>query len=154
MVAIDDYFCPNKNCKCYGLRGQGNLVKAGTYKKHNVDKQMFKCKVCQSRFSETRNTIFFGSRYSDETIYNIIRSVAEGNGVRATARMLGLSKDSVNSVILTAGAYAETVMSNLLKNLHLQECQMDELWSFVNKKNIGQRRTCQRIRSKVDMDSL
>jgi hypothetical protein len=48
--------------------------------------------------------------------------------------MLGLSKDGVNSVILTAGAYAETVMNSLLKNLHLNECQMDELWSFVNKK--------------------
>jgi transposase-like protein len=135
MVTIDNYFCPNENCKCYGLRGHGNLVKAGTYKKQCVDKQMFKCKICQRRFSETRNTIFFGSHYSDETIHNIIRSVAEGNGVRATARILGLSKDSVNSVVLIAGAYAKTVMNNLLKNLHLQECQMDELWSFVNKKN-------------------
>ena len=134
MLTISDYFCPNEQCKSYGLRGQGNLVKAGTYKNHGVDRQMFKCKTCQSRFSETRNTIFFGSHYSEETIHNIIRSVAEGNGVRATARMLGLSKDSVNKVILTAGKYSETVMNNLLKNLHLKECQMDELWSFISKK--------------------
>jgi transposase-like protein len=134
MVTISDYFCPNENCKCYGLRGQGNLVKAGTYKNHNISRQMFKCKVCQSRFSETRNTIFFGSHYSEETIQSIIRSVAEGNGVRATARMLGLSKDSVNKVILSAGRYSETVMNSLLKNLYLKECQMDELWSFINKK--------------------
>jgi transposase-like protein len=139
MVNIDDYFCPNENCKCYGLRGQGNLVKAGKYKKDSIYRQMFKCKICLHRFSETRNTIFFRSRYSDETIHIIIRSVVEGNGVRATARMLGLSKDSVNSVILTAGSYAEAVMNDLLKNLHLNECQMDELRSFVNKKNVGQR---------------
>jgi hypothetical protein len=37
-------------------------------------------------------------------------------------------------VALTAGAYAESAMSDLLKNLHLKECQMDALWSFVNKK--------------------
>jgi transposase-like protein len=134
MVKIDDYFCPNEDCKCYGVRGQGNLVKAGRYKKDGTDRQMLKCKVCGHRFSETRNTIFFRSRYSDQTIQSIIRCVVEGNGVRATARMLGLSKDGVNSVILTAGAYAEAVMSDLLKNLHLNECQMDELWSFVNKK--------------------
>jgi transposase-like protein len=134
MVTISDYFCPNENCKCYGLRGQGNIVKAGTYKSHGVDRQMLKCTICQRRFSETRNTVFFGSRYSDETIHSIIRSVAEGNGVRATARMLGLSKDGVNKVILTAGRYSETVMNSLLKNLHLKECQMDELWSFISKK--------------------
>jgi transposase-like protein len=63
-----------------------------------------------------------------------MRCVSEGNGVRATARMLSLNKDRVNNVILKAGKYAETVMSNLLKNLHLNECQMDELWSFINKK--------------------
>jgi hypothetical protein len=62
--------------------------------------------------------------------------VAEENGVRATARMLGLSKDSVNKVILTAGRYSQTVMNSLLKNLHLKECQMDELWSFISKKNL------------------
>jgi transposase-like protein len=52
--------------------------------------------------------------------------------------MPGLSKDSVNSVILAAGAYTEAVMSNLLKNLRLNECQMDELWSFVNKKTLDE----------------
>jgi hypothetical protein len=66
--------------------------------------------------SETRNTIFFGSRYSEDTIHRIIRSVAEGNGVGAMAKMLELSRDSVNKVILTAGKYSETVMNNLLKN--------------------------------------
>jgi hypothetical protein len=55
--------------------------------------------------------------------------------------MLGLNRDSVNEVILKAGKYAEMVMSNLLKNLHLNECQMDELWSFINKKNVRRRGT-------------
>jgi transposase-like protein len=154
MSTINDYFCPNENCKCYGLRGQGNLVKAGKYKKDGIDRQVFKCKVCLHRFSETRNTIFFRSRYSDKTIHSIIRSVVEGNSIRATARMLGLSKDGVNSVVLTAGAYAEAAMSDLLKNLHLDECRMDELWSFVNKKNVGRRGATKSVRNEVDMDRL
>jgi hypothetical protein len=66
--------------------------------------------------------------------------------------MLGLSKDSVNKVILTAGKYAETVMNGLLKNLHLKECQMDELWSFISKKNVGHGRIGKGIRYKMDMD--
>jgi transposase-like protein len=154
MITVSDYFCPNAKCECCGLRGHGNLVKAGTYKSHGINRQMFQCKICKTRFSETRNTIFYGSRYSADTIDSIIRSVSEGNGVRATARKLGLSKDSVNKVILFVGKYSETVMNNLLKNLHLKECQMDELWSFINKKNIGRRRISKGIRYKMDMDSF
>jgi hypothetical protein len=40
MVEINDYFCPNENCKCYGLRGQGNLVKAGKYRNDGVARRI------------------------------------------------------------------------------------------------------------------
>jgi transposase-like protein len=96
---------------------------------------MFRCKICGTRFSETRNTIFFNSHYDSATTGKIIRCIAEGNGVRSTAGIPGLSKDAVNAVVLKAGHHADAIMCNLLRNLHLTECQMDELWSFINKKN-------------------
>jgi transposase-like protein len=114
----------------------GNLVKAGTYtKKGSGEKrQMLKCKVCSHRFSETHSTLFAGSHYSDKTINSIIECIAEGNGIRATSRILYLSKDRVNQIVLKAGIHADMMLSNLLRSLHLNECQLDELWSFVHKK--------------------
>ena len=91
------------------------------------------------RFSETQSTIFAGCHYSDQTIKSIIECTAEGNGIRATARILHISKDRVNNIVLKAGEYAEMVLSNLLRSLHLNECQMDELWSFVNKKKLDEK---------------
>ena len=137
MLDIKEYFCPNDRCKHYGLRGEGNLMKAGTYlRKHSGErKQMLKCRVCGYRFSETHSTIFAGCHYGEQTIRNIIVCISEGNGIRATARIQGLSKDRVNQIVLKAGEYAEKMLSNLLRSLHLNECQMDELWSFVHKKN-------------------
>ena len=116
----------------------GNLVKSGTYtcKGSGEKKQMFKCKVCGGRFSETHSTLFAGLHYSSQTISSIIVCTAEGNGIRATSRILGLSKDRVNQIVLKAGIYAEMMLSNLLRSLHLNECQMEELWSFVNQKNL------------------
>jgi transposase-like protein len=136
MLDIKEYFCPNDRCKHYGLRGDGNLMKAGTYFRKFSDekKQMFKCRICGHRFSETQNTLFAGCHYSEQTIRSIIVSISEGNGIRATARIQGLSKDRVNKIVLKAGKYAEVMLSNLLRSLHLNECQMDELWSFVHKK--------------------
>jgi len=141
MIDKSNYFCPNKNCTCYGLRNQNNIIKAGTYLKQHEPKQMFKCKICNTRFSETHNTVFFNSHYSDETIRKIISCTIEGNGVRSTARILELSKDSVNKVVLKTGEHCQFVLSNLLHSLDLNECQLDELWSFVNKKKLFPKRT-------------
>ena len=65
MLDIKEYFCPNDRCKHYGIRGEGNLMKAGTYhRKHSGErKQMLKCRVCGYRFSETQSTIFSGCHY-------------------------------------------------------------------------------------------
>ena len=92
-------------------------------------------------FVKTKNTVFFYSRYSTDTISKIISCTVEGNGVRSTGRMLNLSKDGVNRIVLKAGDHAQKVLSDLLHSLHLSECQLDELWSFVQKKELFQKKT-------------
>jgi transposase-like protein len=141
MVDLHNYFCPNPDCKHYGLRNQGNIVKSGTYSVKGEKKQMLQCNVCKERFSETRNTVFFHSHYTSDTIKQIINCTAEGNGVRATARMLELSKDGVNKIVLKAGDHCKMVLASLLTSLHLEECQLDELWTFVQKKTLFSKKT-------------
>lgn len=131
MLDLNQFFCANENCQLYGQRGQGNIRKYGYYGPHR--RQVLQCKVCKKTFSETKHTAFFGSRYSADTIRKIVLSIAEGNGIRATARLLGLSKDSVNKVVKKAGAHCGLVMQELLHDLHLEQCQLDELCSFVKK---------------------
>ena len=134
MLNDDSYFCTNPSCKDYGIRGKGNLNVHFSYGKHG--RRMLYCTTCKSRFSETKCTAYFGTKYATETISQIIRVVAEGNGVRATARILGLDKDAVNRVILKAGEHCERLLDNLLVQLGLTELQLDELWSFVEKKTL------------------
>ena len=59
-----------------------------------------------------------------------------GASVRATARLLGLDKDTVNRVILRADEHCARVLSSLLTSLELHETQLDELWTFVKKRNV------------------
>jgi len=137
MCDINNQFCSNDNCKSYGLRSQNNIVKSGSYTtKKGEKRQMLKCNICNDRFSETKNTIFFGSHYSSETIQKIMSCTVEGNGVRSTGRILNISKDGVNKIVLKAGNHAQKVLCDLLHSLHLEECQLDELWSFVQKKKL------------------
>ena len=135
MADINNAFCPNANCKDYGLQKHGNIAVRGKYGKEK-DKDLFYCRTCGHRFASTRATAFFGLHLSDEKIAQIIHHAAEGVGVRATARLLDINKDTVNRVILRAGEHCELVLSNLLRSLKLKEAQLDELWAFVKKRNL------------------
>jgi transposase-like protein len=134
MLNITNYFCTNPECKDYGIKGKGNLNVHFTYGKYN--RRMLYCTTCKARFSETKCTAFFGSKYSAETIGKIISTTAEGVGVRATARIHHLDKDAVNRVILRAGEHCRRVLDNLLVQLGLTEIQLDELWAFIEKKTL------------------
>jgi transposase-like protein len=131
-VDVENAYCPNKDCKDYGLQRHGNIAVRGKYGKEK-DKDLFYCRTCGQRFASTRATAFFGLHLSDEKIAQIIHHAAEGVGVRATARLLDINKDTVNRVILRAGEHCEIVLSNLLRSLRLKEAQLDELWAFIKK---------------------
>ena len=135
MSDIENAFCLNKNCKDYGVKNQGNISKRGKYGKYKKRILLY-CRTCGTRFAATKATAFFGLHLSEDTISQIIHHAVEGVGVRATARLMGIDKDTVNRVILRAGEHCELVLSNLLRSLNMTEVQLDELWTFVKKRKM------------------
>ncbi|MDR1298014.1 MAG: hypothetical protein LBO05_11755 [Deltaproteobacteria bacterium] len=133
-LILDNYSCPNRECPSYGLKGLGNIGYRGTYGKEN--KPLLYCRTCKKRFAATVGTAFYGSHLPVEVIKSIVHHAAEGVGVRATARLLDMDKDTVNDVILKVGTHCAVVLDGLLRSLDFPEVQMDELWSFIKKKNV------------------
>ena len=88
----------------------------------------------QSRVSPRRDTAFHHAHLSDEAFETIARSLAEGVGVTATARIQNSDKKTVLLVLAKAGEQAKKVNHALLMNVRVTECQLDEMWSFVGKK--------------------
>ena len=135
MSELEQHFCPNEQCKNYGERRQGNIAVRGKYGK-NKSRDLLYCRTCGKRFAATRSSALFGLHLSADIIRQIIHHAAEGVGVRATARLLEMDKDTVNRVILRAGKHCAQVLSDLLTSLELTEAQLDELWTFVKKRKI------------------
>ena len=134
MIDLSDYFCPNPDCEDHGIRGKGNVTTSTRYGKNKT--HLLRCKTCNQRFSENRNTIFMHSNYDKQTIQSIIVAVAECNSIRGTARILSLDKDGVNRIVLKAGEHCKKILENLIRDLCLSECQLDELWTFVKKRKL------------------
>ena len=78
MNEIGDAFCPNKECKDYGLQNHGNITIRGKYGKDKT-KDLLYCRTCGQRFASTRATAFFGLHLSDEKIEQIIHNFAPYN---------------------------------------------------------------------------
>ena len=135
MSDLEQYFCPNVQCKDYGLRHQGNIAVRGKYGKEK-NRELLYCRTCGKRFAATQSSALFGMHLPAETIRQIIHHAAEGVGVRATARLLEIDKDTVNRVILRAGEHCAQVLSGLLTSLNMTEVQLDELWTFVKKRKV------------------
>lgn len=130
------YFCPNKDCSNYCKVGPDNqVIGAGCYGKQQT--QLLKCKVCEQRFSARRGTPLFELKADAQTFYDVIACLAEGNGIRATARIKNVDKDTVAAWLDRASQHIEAVSRYLMVNLHFEAVQLDEFWSFVQKKKHG-----------------
>lgn len=132
------YFCSNEDCSNNGKVGFDNqIIGAGRYGKHQA--QLLKCKVCGQRFSARRGTPLFDLKTDEQTFYDVIACLAEGNGIRATARIKNVDKDTVAAWLDRASQHVEAVSRYLLVDLHFDAVQLDEFWSFVKKRKHGAR---------------
>jgi transposase-like protein len=129
---LSQHFCPNPDCTDYGKKGLGNITTSTTFGKRPI--QLLRCKTCHKRFSERHSTVFSGLHLDEQTITEILLGLAEGLSIRACARVKGVNKDTVQRVLERARQHCLKVLGELLRDLQLTECQMDELWSFIKKR--------------------
>jgi IS1 family transposase len=64
----------------------------------------------------------------------IVHALVEGSSVRATARMLDVSKDTVGKLSLDLGEACIRYMDETLRNLTCKRLQVDEVWGFCYSK--------------------
>lgn len=110
----------------------------GRYGKQNTPR--FKCPRCGKTFSQSKKTCP-ALNIPAETVYRVLSCLTEGCGVRATARIANVNPETVLKVLRIAGAKAETVLDQKLRDIRASQVQIDEAWGFVFKKNARVRPT-------------
>jgi len=137
-LPTDQVGCPHEACRAYGRLGSHpdhDIVGCGTYTTvHGERRQMYRCEVCGQTFSETAGTVFFGLKTPTRTVCIALQELAEGLGIRAVARIHGVDPNTVLDWLRKAGQHCERLSEYLLQELELSQVQLDELWTFVRKK--------------------
>lgn len=86
------------------------------------------------RISARRGTALHHTHLRDDVFETVATSLAEGVGVSTTARIQGVDKKTVLLVLAKSAAHVAKINHSLLRNLIVSECQLDEMWSFIGKK--------------------
>ena len=103
----DHFSCPNRSCSEFGRIGVGNIALYTRYGRKQV--RLLICNTCGKTFSELKGTPFWDSRLDWDTIEKIYRTLLEGQGIRATARLHKLSKNTVKRYLRLANKDFGTV---------------------------------------------
>jgi hypothetical protein len=63
-----------------------------------------------------------------------IHCLVEGNSIRSTERLVGAHRDTVMRLMVDVGEGCERLMKARLRGLECERIQVDEIWTFVGKK--------------------
>jgi transposase-like protein len=109
---LASHCCQNPRCPQYGRRGAGNLSVCGHFGKR--DHRLLYCNACKARSSEFKGTPLFNSKLPHHKVLAVLEHLAEGCGVRQTARLVGVNKDTVTRLALLAGQHAKAAHDELV----------------------------------------
>lgn len=61
----------------------------------------------------------------------VLHLLVEGNSIRATARIMDVSKNTVTKLLIDAGKACEAYQQKALRDLSCKRLRFDEIWSFI-----------------------
>jgi transposase-like protein len=113
MDDLSRFCCQRPACPLYGQRGQGNLTICARYGAQRQHRLLY-CRACKYRFSEHKSTPLFNSRLPRDKLLAALQHLADGCGVRQTARLVGVNKDTVGRLARAAGPHAQRLHDELV----------------------------------------
>ena len=127
---LHNYFCHNKECRSYGIKGSDNIVKNG-HRRNGL--QNFKCTDCRTQFVETKGTPFFGKHLSKREIIKISKQFVEKTSLRGVSRATGHHLDTIRNLAGDVAEHCYEVTAFLIKDVKLGTHEIDEFLTFVKK---------------------
>jgi hypothetical protein len=129
------HFCPHAGCRYRGWLGLGNL-RANGHPSGGPWRQ-FHCLDCKGYFPEHHGTIFHGKQAAVELIVQVLACLAEGLGIRATARVFAVDANTVLHWLVEAAEQLQAFSAYFLCDVHVRQLQLDELYAVLRDVKTG-----------------
>ncbi len=104
------------------------------YGKHRNGLRRFRCPICKKTYTEAHERTL-GSMYVPQDRAELaVQMLIEGNSLRSTQRITKLDINTIMRVLVLAGERCQSLMDSKMRNLHMEHLQIDEIWTYVQKK--------------------
>jgi IS1 family transposase len=93
--------------------------------------------VCRGYFLETLGTLFHGKRAAVDLIVRVIACLAEGLGIRGTARVFEVEANTVLQWLVEAAEQLRAFSQHALHAVRVRQVQLDELFALLSAVKAG-----------------
>src|SRR5437763_6429051 len=131
QIAEIGTFCLNEACKDYKKFMPDNVIKYGQTEK---GVQRYRCKTCKKTYTETKGTMFYRCRHSEEEIVECMQMVGDRNSLAAIHRIKGIKEETVCNWLEKAASHIEQFEEGIVRKQKLSRVQTDALWTYVGHK--------------------
>jgi transposase-like protein/IS1 family transposase len=104
---------------------------AKKFGKDRTGNQRFRCRTCRKTFSTRPGRPLGDMRLPVEKALLILTLLCEGSSIRSIERVTGCHKATVLSLLSRVGDGCERLLTELVKDVPVEDVQADELWSYV-----------------------
>jgi IS1 family transposase/transposase-like protein len=129
-VEATGHFCPHAACAYHGRVNWGN-IRANGHPNGRRWRQLY-CLSCKGYFLETLGTPFHAKQVEPDKLVWAIAALAEGLGIRAVARVFETDPNTVLHWLVEAAEHLETFSHHFLRDLEVEQVQMDELFALLS----------------------
>ena len=126
-MELKGQWCGCEQCRDFGKIDAGNIWV------HSYAERRYYCQTCRRTFSADTGTFFETVRSDRLTIVEVLGMLVERNSLRAVERLQHHPHTAVLHWLDLAGQHATVASAVLIRNVHLTQAQVDELWTFVKK---------------------
>jgi len=130
QIDTSTHFSPNPACAYGGWVGWGNL-RANGHPSGSPWRQLL-CVACRRYFLETLGTLFHGKRTAPDLIVRVIACLAEGLGIRGTARVFEVDPNTVLQWLVEAAEQLQAFSRHVLHDVRVRQVQLDELFALLS----------------------
>jgi hypothetical protein len=135
-VDASRHFCPHSDCDYRGWLGLPNLRANGH--PSGGPWRPCHCTACKGYFLEPHGTLFHGKQAAVELIIRVVACLAEGWGIRATARVFEVDANTVLPWRVEAAERLWAFACYFLCEVHMEQVPLDELYAVLRDLKAGE----------------
>jgi len=124
---LKQQWCDNPRCADFAIVGADNI------RVFSYSEGRYYCVTCGRTFSFDQGTAFETLRSPHAMVCEGLLLLTERNSLRAVERVKHHTPNRLLHWLDVASAHVRAVSDALIRDLHVSQVQIDELWTFVKK---------------------